>query len=125
MNYEFNNQTDSKIRESLQMLNNDFYYGCASIDINTQIYTCRTDCCQTYIAKIKFQLRNDVISFIVKSDGSGDLDYIKILDGYSIDVMINKIRETNSFWGIPVKTIEAKIDREFNETYKYYIINVH
>ena len=37
---------------------------------------------QTYLAKIRFQLRNDVIHFIVKSDGSGDLDYIKILDGY-------------------------------------------
>jgi hypothetical protein len=77
------------------------------------------------MAKIRFQLRNDVISFVVKSDGSGDLDYIKILDGYSIDVMISKIRETNSFWGIPIKTIETIIDREFDETYKYFKINVY
>ena len=125
MNYNFNIQTDRKIRESLQMLNNDFYYGCATIDINTQIYmTCHTDYCQTYMAKIRFQLQNDVISFIVKSDDSGDLDYIKIIDGYSIDVMINKIRESSNFWGISIKNIETGVDHDFNETYKYYKIYV-
>lgn len=52
MNYDFNNQTDRRIRESLQMLNNDFYYGCATIDINTQLYmTSHDDDCQTYLQK--------------------------------------------------------------------------
>ena len=124
MDYKFNSQSDRIIRTSLQSLNNDFYYGSSVIDINTEGLTMRnSDYCQTYMVFITFQLQKVFFSFCVKSDGSGNLDFITISDNYSIDVMINKVQESKSFWGIPINHVEVEIDRVYNDkSYKLYVL---
>ena len=124
MNYNFNSQSDRLIRTALQRLNSEFYYGSSLIDINTEGLTMRnSDNCQTYMVSVRFQFQKVFISFCVKSDGSGNLDFISISDNYSIDIMINKVQESKSFWGIPISHVETVIDRAYNDkSYKLYVL---
>ena len=124
MNYYFNSQSDTLIRTALQRLNSEFYYGCSLIDIKTEGLTTRnSDNCQTYMVFVRFQFQKVFITFCVKSDGSGNLDYITISDNYSIDIMISKINESKSFWGIPISHVEEKVDRVYNsKSYRLYVL---
>lgn len=124
MEYYFNNKSERLIRQALQELNTQFYYGCAEIELETEGYFSsiyKIDC-QEYIATIWFQHTKYIIEFVVKSDGTGDIDYIDINDGYSIDKLINIIQQRHNFYGIEIESIEEKTDfiYDSSNSYKFY-----
>ena len=115
---------DCKIKNALEKLNEQYYYGCASIDIDSGIYLCTDDGdLQNYFVRICFQGRSDMIHFQAKSDGSGNVDCIRIIDRDGIEKLIDIINRKKDFWGFNISNIEKQVPLSRNDK-AFYLLTI-
>ena len=123
--FKINSINDSRIKNALDRLNERFYYDCAYIDINRELFlsTSNGDV-QIYMVKIIFNNRIDIVHFVAEANDSGNIGYIKIFQRDGIEKLINTIQNNMSFYGIKISSIEEKHIIEFYEKKTYYQLNV-
>ena len=123
--FKISSINDSRIKNALDRLNERFYYDCAYIDINRELFlsTSNGDV-QIYMVKIIFNNRIDIVHFVAEANDSGNIGYIKIFQRDGIEKLINTIQNNMSFYGIKISSIEEKHIIEFYEKKTYYQLNV-
>ena len=123
--FKISSINDSRIKNALDRLNERFYYDCAYIDINQELFlsTSNGDV-QIYMVKITFNNRIDIVHFVAEANDSGNIEYIKIFKRDGIEKLINIIQNNMSFYGIKISSIEKKHIIEFYEKKTYYQLNV-
>lgn len=123
--FKISSINDSRIKNALDRLNERFYYDCAYIDINRELFlsTSNGDV-QIYMVKIIFNNRIDIVHFVAEANDSGNIGYIKISKRDGIEKLINTIQNNMSFYGIKISSIEEKHIIEFYEKKTYYQLNV-
>lgn len=123
--FKISSINDSRIKNALDRFNERFYYDCAYIDINRELFlsTSNGDV-QIYMVKIIFNNRIDIVHFVAEANDSGNIGYIKIFKRDGIEKLINTIQNNMSFYGIKISSIEEKHIIEFYEKKTYYQLNV-
>jgi|GEM_PF-6174763 len=121
--YTFNASSDERIRASVRKIDTDFYYGCASMELLTNVMLCSCEYeRQKYQIIFRFQGYKDIIEYVVKADDSGDVDYIEIKQAThnNVDKVLDIVKQTDEFWGIKISKIET-LGSFANNIYRFII----
>lgn len=128
IDFYFNDYWKNKIYEVASTINANFYYGNALVDLkdnyaagNRQMLWLKIQL-SDWLARA--QTEPDHIRFVVKNDGSGNLDYIEInADGENTEGILRQVSSRNDFWGIPIKRINKREALSINipAVYQFFV----
>lgn len=128
IDFYFNDYWKNKIYEVASTMNAAFYYGNASVDLkdnyakgNRQMLWLKIQL-SDWLARA--QTKPDHIRFVVKNDGSGNLDYIEInADGENTEGILRQVSSRNDFWGIPIKRLNKREALSINipAVYQFFV----
>ena len=104
--YRFNSGSDLQIGRALEEINSMYYQGMGDFDIRRcqMWFNDNTACCQVYIVRLMYDLiKCDVYRFVVKTDGSGKIDYIEFAPEFNEKANSTTIRIAGRIIYIDVK----------------------
>lgn len=119
---EFNQDTDRRIRYAAYCVLS--IYDCRCFHNVLDMSHPGTPLRQCLSAHYSFPGGQDAIKFEVRTDGSGNLECIKVFDFSSMTKILNKVKENNDFWGFKVCSYELKSMFERGAEYKYTQLNI-
>lgn len=127
--YNFNLITRSVIMNAIKKMEQSFYLNTGHYEI------CDCDLgvnglndpkpLQNYIVRFMYyEHLVDVVHFVVKSDGTGNLDYIKLPKRENYEKIAAYVENFGEFWGVPIGNIQEKFELFFGEKHYFYIFKV-